>query len=177
MNAMSIKKVLAVAGIMATTLAPIATALADQRDALEEDMQDVKRLALEMHRDLIVAQDEKVFPGETQVNVFISADIGVFFDVQSVKVFMDQVEVGQQTYSRKQARALTMGATQKIFTGNLSEGKHELTAIVAGIGPHYPIRRAITLELNKKTGTQTVNIRLSDGENRQDLALIAKVLQ
>jgi hypothetical protein len=176
MNAMSIKKILAIVGIAATALAPVATALANERDAIEEDMQDVKRLALEMHRDLIVAQDEKVFPEETQVNVFISMDIGVFFDVQSVKVVLDQTEAVQQTYSRKQAHALTMGATQKIFVGNLSEGKHELTAIVAGLGSHYPIRRAITLELSKKPGTQTVNIRLSDGENRQDMALIAKVL-
>jgi len=176
MNAMSIKRILAVISFAATVLTPATLALADDRDALEENMQDVKRLALEMHRDLIVMQDEKVFPEETRINVFISMDLGVFFDVQSVKVVLDRAEVAQQNYSKKQARALTLGATQKIFIGNLSEGKHELTAIVAGVGQHYPIRRAITLDLQKKPGTQTVNIRLSDGEDRQDLALVAKVM-
>jgi hypothetical protein len=175
MNAMPSKRILAVAGIMAAALLPATMALADERDSLEADMQDVKRLALEMHRDLIVTQDTKVFPEETQVDIFISMDIGVFFDVQSVKVVVDGAEAGEQAYSRKQARALTSGATQKIFVGNLSEGKHELTAIVSGVGRHYPIRRGITLNLDKKPGTQVVNIRLSDGEDRQDLALVAKV--
>src|SRR5262245_66348293 len=60
-------------GLQGTTTARPATSAAA---ALDDRIQDVKSEMIRLNRDLMVLEEELLFPAKTQVAVFVSMDVG-----------------------------------------------------------------------------------------------------
>jgi len=76
--------------------APRADAAAEQRAefrTLDEDVQDLKKQVLDLNRDLLLLEEELLFPSNTQTAVFISMDVGEFFGLDSVELKIDNKDV------------------------------------------------------------------------------------
>ena len=52
-------------------------------------MQDVKSDVIKLNRDLLVLEEELLFPANTQVALFVSMDVGKMFELDSVQVKLD----------------------------------------------------------------------------------------
>src|SRR5262245_45924277 len=67
---------------------PADTPKAVPRDpqGLDTRVQSLKQEAMEINRDLLVLEEELLFPASTQVAVFVSVDVGVLFDLDSVEL-------------------------------------------------------------------------------------------
>jgi len=132
---------------------------------LDSDIQDMKQLLLELNRDLFLLEEELLFPANTQVAVFVSMDVGDFFDLDSVQIKLDDKDVANYLYTSREVDALIRGGVHQIFLGNLRAGEHELVAIFTGAGPHaVDYRRGASLTFEKGIGPKYIELTISDRE-------------
>ena len=78
-------------------------------ETLAEQVESLKQAALNLNRDLLLLEEELLFPGNTQVAVFVSMDVGEFFQLDAIKVKIDDKVVGSHLYTEKQVSALYRG--------------------------------------------------------------------
>ena len=52
-------------------------------------MQEAKADVIRLNRDLLVLEEELLFPASTQVAVFVSMDVGKLFALESVQLKLD----------------------------------------------------------------------------------------
>jgi hypothetical protein len=132
---------------------------------LDEDVQDLKKLAVDLNRDLFLLEEELLFPANTQVAVFVSMDVGEFFGLDSVQVELDGKDVTNYLYTEREVDALVRGGVQRLYVGNVRAGEHELVAVFTGRGPHdRDYRRGASLKFQKGIGPKYIELTISDRE-------------
>lgn len=130
---------------------------------LQDEIQDLKQKALELNRDLFLLEEELLFPSNTQISVFVSMDVGEFFELDSVTVQLNGKEVANYLYTNQEIEALVRGGVQRIHVGNLRQGEHELVAFFTGKGPHgRDYKRGATTRINKDLGPKYVELKIVD---------------
>ncbi len=135
---------------------------------LDTQVQSLKQEVLELNRDLFVLEEELLFPATTQVAVFLSLDVGKFFQLDSVQLKIDDKIVANYLYTERELAALARGGVQRIYTGNLRVGKHELVAFFVGKGPHdRDYRRGTTVAFEKTGEPKFIELKIVDAEQRQ----------
>lgn len=134
---------------------------------LDKQIQDVKQEALELNRDLFVLEEELLFPASTQLAVFLSVDVGEFFQLDSVQLKLDNKVVTNYLYTDRENAALHRGGVQRLYLGNLRTGKHELVAVFTGKGTHErDYRRGATLVFEKRTDPKFIELKIHDVEKK-----------
>ena len=130
---------------------------------LSDQVQDLKQEVLALNRDLFLLEEELLFPSNTQISVFLSLDVGEFFQLDSVTVKIDGKEVADYLYTERELEALARGGVQRIHIGNLRNGEHELVAFFTGKGPQgRDYRRGATQTINKGLGPKYVELKIVD---------------
>jgi hypothetical protein len=148
-------------------LTSLATAQNDQPDPLNEQVEDLKKAALNLNRDLLLLEEELLFPGNTQVAVFVSMDVGEFFQLDAVKVKIDDKVVGSHLYTEKQVSALYRGGVQRIYVGNIKSGEHVISAFFTGKGPAgRDYKRAAKLTFSKTSDPALLELRIVDSTQK-----------
>jgi hypothetical protein len=167
-----------VAAAAVPQFSPRADEAAEQRTefrTLDEDVQDLKKQALDLNRDLFLLEEELLFPSNTQTAVFVSMDVGEFFGLDSVELKIDNKDVANYLYTERESEALLKGGVQRLFIGNLKAGEHELVAVFTGQGPHTrDYRRAASLMFEKGIGPKYIELTISDRETKQQPEFIVK---
>jgi hypothetical protein len=139
----------------------------EEARTLDEEVQDLKKLAVDLNRDLFLLEEELLFPSSTQVAVFVSMDVGEFFGLDSVEIKLDNKDVTNYLYTEREVDALIRGGVQRIYVGNLKTGEHELVAVFTGEGPHVrDYRRGASLNFEKGIGPKYIELTISDRENK-----------
>ena len=145
-----------------------ATQAATDTRGLDQDIQGLKKDVVDLNRDLFVLEEELLFPANTQVAVFISMDVGDFFQLDAVTLKIDQKEVANYLYTPREVEALAKGGVQRLYIGNLKAGQHELVAFFSGQGPHErDYRRGATLKFEKGIGAKYLELKINDRQRRQ----------
>ena len=130
---------------------------------LDTRIQSLKQEAMELNRDLLVLEEELLFPASTQLAVFVSVDVGTLFDLDSVELKLDNSVVSSYLYTERELRALHRGGVQRLYMGNLKTGKHELVAVFTGKGPRgRDYRRGTTLTFDKGTEPKYIELQIRD---------------
>ena len=130
---------------------------------LDQEVQGMKKEVIDLNRDLFVLQEELLFPANTQVAVYVSMDVGVFFALDSVTLKIDNKEVKNYLYTAREAEALLKGGVQEIYLGNLKVGKHELVAFFTGKGPvDRDYKRGATITFDKGVGAKYLELKITD---------------
>jgi len=136
--------------------------------ALDQDVQALKDEVLDLNRELFMLEEELLFPANTQVAVFLSMDVGEYFDLDSVQLTLDGKPVSKYLYTEREVNALHRGGVHRLYLGNLKAGDHELVAIFTGEGPHErDYRRGASLKFSKGIGAKFVELAISDRKSRQ----------
>lgn len=131
--------------------------------ALDERVQAVKNEVIELNRDLLVLEEELLFPANTQVALFVSMDVGKLFDLDSVQIKLDDKLIANYLYTPLEVAALHRGGVQRVYLGNLKTGSHELVAFFTGKGPHdRDYKRGATVKFEKDTGAKYIELRIQD---------------
>ncbi|MBQ0931582.1 AraC family transcriptional regulator [Ideonella sp. 4Y16] len=147
----------------AAPAAPAASAPAQPDAALDARAQALKAQVLQLNRDLLVLEEELLYPASSQVAVFVSMDVGQLFGLESVQVKLDDKVVAQHLYTEREVAALHRGGVQRLWLGNLKAGTHEVTAFFTGQGPHArDYRRATTLNFDKAGEARYIELRITD---------------
>jgi len=138
------------------------------RKSLESEMQSLKQEVLAVNRDLFILEEDLLFPSGTQVNVFVSIDASQYFSLDGITLKINDRPISNHLYTKRELQALKRGAVQRLYTGNLPTGEHELVAIVTGQGPEKrDFRRAVSIDFTKKSGTKYVELKIQGDTLRQ----------
>lgn len=135
----------------------------EARTPLSDEVEDLKKAALELNRDLLILEEELLFPANTQIMVFLSLDVGEFFRLDAVKLSIDDKLVASHLYTTRQNDALIRGGVQRLYVGNLKTGNHEITAIFTGEGPdNRNYKRGASILLDKEDDPKMLELRIKD---------------
>jgi hypothetical protein len=145
-------------------IAPAASAPADAATVgLDNRVQELKGDVIRLNRDLLVLEEELLFPASTQVALFVSMDVGKLFELDSVQIKIDDKVVTNYLYTPAEVKALHRGGVQRIYLGNLRAGEHSLVAFFTGGGPHArDYKRGAELKFEKGTDPRYIELRIRD---------------
>lgn len=143
--------------------------------SLDNQVQDLKQQVMELNRDLFMLEEALLFPANTQVAVFLSMDVGKYFQLDAVKLTLDEKVVTHYLYTDKQIDALHRGGVQRLHLGNIKTGKHELIATFTGRGPKgRDYRRGATLLFDKNAGAKKIELKIVDAKATQQPEFLIK---
>jgi hypothetical protein len=159
----------------APSAAPAASAASTGLDAR---IQEAKSDVIKLNRDLLVLEEELLFPANTQVALFVSMDVGKLFELDSVQVKLDDKVVANYLYTPAEVKALHRGGVQRVYLGNLRAGEHELVAFFTGGGPHSrDYKRGATVKFEKGTDAKYIELRIKDSTGKLQPEFDVKVWQ
>ena len=164
------------------TKAPAAAASAAAPSAssagLDTRIQEVKGDVIRLNRDLLVLEEELLFPANTQLALFVSMDVGKLFELDSVQIKLDDKLVTNYLYTPGEVKALHRGGVQRVYLGNLRAGEHTLVAFFTGGGPHErDYKRGTTLKFEKGTDPKYIELRIKDSTAKLQPEFDVKVWQ
>lgn len=134
----------------------------EQIKGLDEQIQEIKSDVLGIAAELSRLEEKLLYPSNTQVSLFVSLTPGAKFRLDAVEIQIDGKPVARHLYTYKELEALRQGGVQRIYTGNITKGEHELRVSVLGkseSGGEY--RQAGSFTLNKDIGPKLVGITVA----------------
>ena len=135
---------------------------------LNQQIQDVKKDVVNLNRDLFVLEEQLLFPSSTQVQVFLSLDVGAYFTLDSVELKLDGDEVTDYLYTDREVAALRRGGVQRLHMANLDQGEHEIVAFFVGKGPKgRDYRRGAHLKFRKGLGPKYLELNIHDSTSKE----------
>jgi hypothetical protein len=146
--------------------------------SLDDRVQQTKADVIRLNRDLLVLEEELLFPANTQVAVFVSMDVGLLFDLDSVQIKLDDKVVSTWLYTPLEVQALHRGGVQRVYLGDLKAGSHEIVAFFTGKGPHdRDYKRATTIKFDKTTDPKYIELQIKDVQQKLQPEFDVKVWQ
>jgi hypothetical protein len=133
----------------------------EQLKGLDEQVQEIKSDVLAIAAELNQLEERLLFPSNTQMALFVSVPEGAKFRLDSVSIQMDGKPAARHIYSFKELQALQKGGVQRIYTGNVRSGDHDLQVEAAGKsgGNSFSLKEQFTV--TKAVGPKIVEISLS----------------
>jgi len=134
----------------------------EQIKGLDEQIQEIKGDVLSIAADLNQLEEKLLYPSNTQVALFVSLASGETFRLDSVEIQLDGKPVAHHLYTFKELEAMQNGGVQRIYTGNVLTGDHDLLVSVIGkTGNGNDIQKSGSFKINKNVGPKIVEISLA----------------
>jgi hypothetical protein len=127
-----------------------------------EQVESLKESVLTLNRDLLILEEELLYPASSQVAVFVSMDLGTYFALDAVKLEINNKLVASELYTDKQTKALFRGGVQRLYVGNLKTGEHEISAFFTGRGPQQDYKRGAKIVVTKDQESIVLELRIVD---------------
>lgn len=105
---------------------------ADDMRSLDGQVQEIKSDVLSIASDLDALEERLLYPSDTQLAVFLAIDEDEDFRLDAVQIAVDGQPATRYIYSFKELDALRNGGVQRIYTGNVATGNHELSVTMTG---------------------------------------------
>ncbi|NCF73287.1 MAG: hypothetical protein GWP67_07270 [Gammaproteobacteria bacterium] len=104
----------------------------DNIRSLDGQVQEIKSDVLSIASELNTLEERLLFPSHTQVSLFVSIGQDEEFRLDAVQLEINGELASHHIYSFKELDALQNGGVQKIYTGNLTTGEHQLNVTMIG---------------------------------------------
>jgi len=98
----------------------------EQMKGLDEQVQEVKSDVLSIAAELSQLEEKLLYPSNTHIAVFVTIAPGETFRLDAVRVHIDGQLATHYIYTFKELEALQKGGVQRIYTGNVASGAHEI---------------------------------------------------
>ncbi|ACE84904.1 hypothetical protein [Cellvibrio japonicus] len=143
-------------------LLAVAVPSAAQDEAVAPKVEALKESVLTLNRDLLILEEELLYPASSQIAVYVSMDLGTYFTLDAIKLEINNKLVASELYTEKQTRALYRGGVQRLYIGNLKTGEHEISAFFTGKGPQQDYKRGAKLVVTKGQEPLVLELRIVD---------------
>jgi type II secretory pathway pseudopilin PulG len=139
-----------------------------QTQSVVQQLQQLKKEVISLNRDLFVLEEDLLFPSSTQVALYLSMDVGTYFDLDSVELKIDGQTVTHYLYTDKQTNALYRGGVQRLHVDNVAQGEHQISAFFTGTGPqNRSYKRATFFTFNKESDAKALELSIVDSSTKQ----------
>lgn len=122
----------AIAAIATAAVAAEDDYAAEDIRSLDEQVQEIKTDVLNIAAELDNLEERLLYPSGTQVAVFVAIEGDKAFRLDAVQIAIDGEPAAHHIYSFKELEALEKGGVQRLYTGNIPTGSHELSVSVIG---------------------------------------------
>ena len=103
--------------------------------SLDEQVQEIKTDVLGIAAELNRLEEKLLYPSNTHLAIFVSIAEGELFRLDSMQINIDGELATHYLYGFKELDALQHGGVQRIYTGNLPTGGHEIEVSINGKTP------------------------------------------
>ena len=135
----------------------------EQLKGLDEQVQEIKSDVLAIAAELNQLEEKLLYPSNTQLAVFISMGEDEDFRLDAVAIQLGGKPVAYHIYTFKELDALRKGGVQRIYTGNIRTGAHDLQVTMAGkINKGSDFSKTKQFTVNKGAGPKIVELSLTD---------------
>jgi len=104
----------------------------DDMRSLNGQVQEIKSDVLSIASELSNLEERLLYPSGTQLALFVSIPENETFRLDAVQIEINGELATHHIYSFKELEALQKGGVQRIYTGNVATGDHELTVTMIG---------------------------------------------
>jgi len=104
----------------------------DDLRSLDGQVQEIKTDVLSIASELGNLEERLLYPSNTQIALFVSIENDDAFRLDAVQIAINGDLATHHIYSFKELEALQKGGVQRIYTGNVATGPHELTVTMIG---------------------------------------------
>ncbi|MFA0809778.1 AraC family transcriptional regulator [Microbulbifer epialgicus] len=154
--------------IFSMALSADAVSQAQQEQFSAEQLENLKREVIKLNRDLLILEEDLLYPAQSQVAFYVSMDVGHYFKLDAIKLHIDNKLSASHLYTEHQRDALVRGGIQPLHKGNLKSGDYTISAFFTGLGPEgREYKRGATLELKKTDEPAVIELRISDKISKQ----------
>jgi archaellum component FlaG (FlaF/FlaG flagellin family) len=130
--------------------------------SLDEQVQEVKSDVLSIAAELSNLEEKLLFPSDTQVAVFVSLNGDASLQLDSAEIRIDGELVAAHIYSFKELEALKKGGVQRIHSGNVPTGKHQIEVVISGRqASGNEVTRKRQFDFTKEVGPKLIEISLA----------------
>jgi hypothetical protein len=103
-----------------------------QMKGLDEQVQEVKSDVLSIAAELNQLEEKLLYPSDTHLAVFVSLAHGETLRLDAVQIQIDGKLATHYIYSFKELDALRKGGVQRIYSGNIASGEHQIDVAASG---------------------------------------------
>jgi len=100
--------------------------------SLDGQVQEIKSDVLSIATELGNLEERLLYPSGTQIALFVALAEGEAFRLDAVQVEINGELATHHIYSFKELEALQKGGVQRIYTGNVPTGDHQLKVTMIG---------------------------------------------
>jgi hypothetical protein len=116
---------------VAATLAADELSGSDMK-SLDGQVQEIKSDVLSIASELSTLEERLLYPSGTQIALFVSLAPEESFRLDAVQIEIDGELATHHIYSFKELEALQKGGVQRIYTGNVPTGNHQISVTMSG---------------------------------------------
>ena len=124
--------IVAALGVLASASSIADASYREQMKGLDEQVQEVKSDVLSIAAELARLEERLLYPSNTHLAVFISLAERDTLRLDAVQIQIDGQAVAHSIYSFKELEALQKGGVQRIYTGNVTTGEHQIEVTLSG---------------------------------------------
>ncbi len=99
---------------------------------IDDQVQTLKKEVIQINHELSLLEEKLLFPSTTQVSVFVSLEAPQGFRLDSAELSIDNQVVAKYVYTFRELEALNKGGVQRLHTGNISTGSHNVSVLLRG---------------------------------------------
>ena len=124
--------VLALLALLYAAASPAQDNYRQQMKGLDEQVQEIKADVLGIAAELVRLEERLLYPSNTHLAVFVALAERDTLRLDAVKIQIDGQPVAHSIYSFKELEALQKGGVQRIYTGNVATGEHQIEVTIVG---------------------------------------------
>ena len=132
--------------------------------SLDGQVQEIKSDVLNIASELNNLEERLLYPSNTQMSVFVEIAPEEEFRLDAVKITINGELATHHIYSFKELEALQKGGVQRIYTGNITTGEHQIDVIISGkLKSGKDFSESGTFTFAKGIKPKALGVTLSDG--------------
>jgi|GEM_PF-4690091 len=125
--------------------------------------EELKESIIELNAEFKNLEESLLYPAASQVGIYLSTNVGQFFQIENVEVRLNQQPLVGFLYTPEQRAALEKGGIHGIETMNLPAGEHELVVTLIGQDQAgESLKRGITHTFTKTDQAIGLEIQIVD---------------
>lgn len=133
----------------------------EELQGIDDQVQTLKQEVIDINNELSLLEEKLLFPSTTQISVFVSLDAQPDFRLDSMQLKIDEQVVAEYVYTFRELEALQKGGVQRLYTGNIPSGKHQIAAVIRGkTAGGDPFEQSGSEAVNKEIDPKFVEMRV-----------------
>ena len=134
----------------------------DDMRSLDGQVQEIKSDVLDIASELGNLEERLLYPSHTQIALFVSMAEDESFRLDAVQIEINGEMATHHIYSFQELEALRKGGVQKVYTGNIVTGDHELRVTMLGkLDNGKDFNQSESFTFNKNVKPKSLGITLA----------------